>query len=194
MTSARNTGTPVARDIAALFERGDVPVTIESDFAAEVWSKLAVNCVANPLSAILGVRNREIVTPELADIRRAITEEVAACARDAGVELPSDLATEIDSALARARKEERRIGIERDRLDISLPARAPWSGSLHPVTQTRRELERIFREMGFTVERGPEVEDDFHNFEALNLPPGHPARDETDTFYLENGHRGTGGG
>jgi phenylalanyl-tRNA synthetase alpha chain len=72
-------------------------------------------------------------------------------------------------------------------VDISLPPRLAWSGSLHPVTQTRRELERIFREMGFTVEKGPEVEDDFHNFEALNLPPGHPARDETDTFYLENG-------
>ena len=49
---------------------------------------------------------------------------------------------------------------------------------------TRREMERIFRELGFTVETGPEVEDDFHNFQALNIPPDHPARDATDTFYL----------
>jgi phenylalanyl-tRNA synthetase alpha chain len=101
--------------------------------------------------------------------------------------LKQKIQKEIDAALGRAREEGRRLEIERDRADISLPARVPWSGSLHPVTQTRRELERIFREMGFTVEDGPEVEDDFHNFEALNLPPDHPARDETDTFYLENG-------
>lgn len=75
----------------------------------------------------------------------------------------------------------------RDRIDITLPARRPPRGSLHPVTQTRRELERIFRSMGFSVEAGPEVEDDFHNFEALNLPPGHPARDASDTFYLKDG-------
>jgi phenylalanyl-tRNA synthetase alpha chain len=73
------------------------------------------------------------------------------------------------------------------RIDITLPARRPARGSLHPVTRTRRDLERIFRSMGFTVEVGPEVEDDFHNFEALNLPPGHPARDASDTFYLPNG-------
>jgi phenylalanyl-tRNA synthetase alpha chain len=101
--------------------------------------------------------------------------------------LKRKIQNEIDAALSRALEEGRRIEIERDRLDISLPARVPWSGSLNPVTQTRRELERIFRDMGFTVEQGPEVEDDFHNFEALNLPPDHPARDETDTFYLENG-------
>jgi phenylalanyl-tRNA synthetase alpha chain len=101
--------------------------------------------------------------------------------------LKKKIQKEIDAALSRARQEGRRLEIERDHADISLPARIPWSGSLHPVTQTRRELERIFREMGFTVEDGPEVEDDFHNFEALNLPPDHPARDETDTFYLENG-------
>ncbi len=94
---------------------------------------------------------------------------------------------EIERAVDQATAEYRRATIERDRIDISMPPRIPWSGSLHPVTHTRRELERIFREMGFTVETGPEVEDDFHNFEALNLPPGHPARDETDTFYLDGG-------
>jgi phenylalanyl-tRNA synthetase alpha chain len=94
---------------------------------------------------------------------------------------------EIERAVEQAALEGQRAEIVRDRVDISLPPRIPWSGSLHPVTHTRRELERIFREMGFTVEAGPEVEDDFHNFEALNLPPGHPARDETDTFYLDGG-------
>jgi phenylalanyl-tRNA synthetase alpha chain len=77
--------------------------------------------------------------------------------------------------------------LAKDVIDITLPGRRPPCGSLHPVTQTRRELERIFRSMGFSVEVGPEVEDDFHNFEALNLPPGHPARDASDTFYLDGG-------
>ncbi len=77
--------------------------------------------------------------------------------------------------------------LESDRVDVSLPPLRPWLGSLHPVTHTRRELERIFRELGYSVETGPEVEDDFHNFQALNLPPEHPARDAQDTFYVRGG-------
>ena len=88
-----------------------------------------------------------------------------------------------DAALSQARS----AALHRDREDVTLPSRHPARGSLHPVTWTRRELEAIFRSMGFSVEVGPEVEDDFHNFEALNLPPGHPARDATDTFYLPGG-------
>jgi phenylalanyl-tRNA synthetase alpha chain len=102
-------------------------------------------------------------------------------------DLKRKIEQELENAVERAAEEGRLAEIERDRVDISLPPRIPWTGSLHPVTHTRRELERIFREMGFTVETGPEVEDDFHNFEALNLPPGHPARDETDTFYIDGG-------
>ncbi|HZN54447.1 MAG TPA: phenylalanine--tRNA ligase subunit alpha [Candidatus Polarisedimenticolaceae bacterium] len=97
----------------------------------------------------------------------------------------------IEAALAEAKEaaagEAREAALARERIDVTLPSRRPPRGSLHPVTQTRRELERIFTSMGFTVETGPEVEDDFHNFEALNLPPGHPARDASDTFYLEGG-------
>jgi phenylalanyl-tRNA synthetase alpha chain len=90
-------------------------------------------------------------------------------------------------AVEAARERERRGALARQRLDPTLPPRRPPAGALHPVTLARRELESIFRNMGFAVESGPEVEDDFHNFEALNLPPGHPARDATDTFYLEGG-------
>jgi phenylalanyl-tRNA synthetase alpha chain len=93
----------------------------------------------------------------------------------------------VDRRAAEARERESRSALERERTDVTLPSRAPWLGSLHPVTQTWRDLERIFREMGYAVETGPEVEDDYHNFEALNLPKDHPARDATDTFYLEGG-------
>ena len=93
----------------------------------------------------------------------------------------------LGAATEAAHSRERREALSRERLDPTLPSRRPAGGALHPVTLARRELESIFRNMGFAVEAGPEVEDDFHNFEALNLPPGHPARDATDTFYLEGG-------
>ena len=93
----------------------------------------------------------------------------------------------LDAAKVAAASQAAAAAAGSDRIDITLPARRPPRGSLHPVTRTRRELEQIFRSMGFSVEAGPEVEDDFHNFEALNLPPGHPARDASDTFYLDGG-------
>jgi phenylalanyl-tRNA synthetase alpha chain len=72
-------------------------------------------------------------------------------------------------------------------LDVTLPGRRPLVGSLHPVTLVRREIESIFLRMGYSVADGPEIEDDWHNFEALNIPPDHPARDAQDTFYLPSG-------
>ncbi len=93
----------------------------------------------------------------------------------------------IDEAVERAAGEEQRRELAGSAIDVSLPPRRPWSGSLHPVTHARRELERIFREMGFSIESGPEVEDDFHNFQALNMPLDHPARDDQDTFYVDGG-------
>ena len=74
-----------------------------------------------------------------------------------------------------------------ERLDVSLAGRGMPYGSLHPVTRTVRRMQRIFAHAGFEVHRGPEVEDEFHNFTALNIPDNHPARAMHDTFYLESG-------
>jgi phenylalanyl-tRNA synthetase alpha chain len=74
-----------------------------------------------------------------------------------------------------------------DALDVSLPGRGHTGGTLHPVTRTIRRMQRIFTQAGFQVHRGPEVEDEFHNFSALNIPDNHPARAMHDTFYLESG-------
>jgi len=73
-------------------------------------------------------------------------------------------------------------------VDVTLPGRRPPRGAQHPVHLVRRRIEDIFLRMGYSVEDGPEVEDDWHNFEALNIPPDHPARDDQDTFYLPGGH------
>jgi phenylalanyl-tRNA synthetase alpha chain len=72
-------------------------------------------------------------------------------------------------------------------IDVTLPGRGQEPGSLHPVTRTRLRIERIFAQAGFQVATGPEVEDDFHNFEALNIPKNHPARAMHDTFYFADG-------
>ncbi len=73
-------------------------------------------------------------------------------------------------------------------VDVTLPGRRLPRGAEHPVHLVRRRIEEIFLRMGYDVESGPEVEDDWHNFEALNMPPDHPARDDQDTFYLPGGH------
>ena len=73
------------------------------------------------------------------------------------------------------------------RIDVTLPGRGEERGGLHPVTKARLRIEMLFRRAGFEVASGPEVEDDFHNFEALNIPPNHPARAKHDTFYFPDG-------
>ncbi len=71
-------------------------------------------------------------------------------------------------------------------IDITLPGKKPPLGRLHPITQTIREIKRIFIGLGFRVVSGPEIETEYYNFEALNMPRYHPARDEQDSFYLNN--------
>ena len=73
-------------------------------------------------------------------------------------------------------------------IDLTLPAPGSRRGHLHPVTRIQRELEELFVSLGFAVLDGPEVETEYHNFDALNIPPEHPARDAQDTFWLDGGH------
>ena len=72
-------------------------------------------------------------------------------------------------------------------LDVTLPGRGQSSGGLHPVTRTLERISSLFRSIGFEVVEGPEIEDDYHNFEALNIPAHHPARAMQDTFYFPDG-------
>ena len=70
-------------------------------------------------------------------------------------------------------------------IDVTLPGRGQNSGGLHPVTRTMQRIEKLFMQLGFEIAEGPEIEDDFHNFEALNIPESHPARAMHDTFYFD---------
>ncbi len=81
-----------------------------------------------------------------------------------------------------------RARLDAEWVDLTLPAPGPQVGHLHPITQIQMEIEDLFVSLGFTVLDGPEVETEYHNFDALNIPPDHPARDMQDTFWLGDGN------
>jgi phenylalanyl-tRNA synthetase alpha chain len=97
----------------------------------------------------------------------------------------------LEAALERRRQELSDVRLARqlaaDALDVSLPGRGLDVGGLHPITRTMQRIEALFHSLGFAVADGPEIEDDFHNFTALNTPENHPARSMQDTFYVEGG-------
>jgi phenylalanyl-tRNA synthetase alpha chain len=102
-------------------------------------------------------------------------------------EATARIAQMFESRRAELAADEAATAGERDRLDLTLGGHGRTRGHLHLVTQVQRELEDIFVGMGYRVVQGPEVEDDWHNFEALNMVPGHPARSMQDTLYVELG-------
>ncbi|HEY1312268.1 MAG TPA: phenylalanine--tRNA ligase subunit alpha [Steroidobacteraceae bacterium] len=116
---------------------------------------------------------------------------LSAAARPAAGQRINDAKTSIHAALEMQRIRLEQAALEQElakgTLDVTLPGRGQESGSLHPITRTRLRIERIFSQAGFQIATGPEVEDDFHNFEALNIPKNHPARAMHDTFYFPDG-------
>lgn len=98
---------------------------------------------------------------------------------------------QFEAAVETSREALSRAAVEAElaagRIDVTMPGRGDPRGGVHPVTRARLRIERIFRDSGFEVATGPEIEDDFHNFEALNIPADHPARAMHDTFYFPDG-------
>lgn len=98
---------------------------------------------------------------------------------------------QVEQAINARRDDLERIAIEQklsgESIDVTLPGRGQDLGGLHPVTRTLQRIEQFFSKAGYTVEQGPEIEDDYHNFEALNIPGHHPARAMHDTFYFNPG-------
>jgi len=129
------------------------------------------------ISALLGqmgglsIEDRKTVGPRLNGLRDAVSGAIAA--RKAA----------LDSAALDAR-------LAAERVDLTLPAPPRRKGSVHPTMQAMDEMVAIFAEMGFSVAEGPDIEDDFHNFTALNFPPRHPAREMHDTFFFKAGPYG----
>ena len=102
-------------------------------------------------------------------------------------EIRNSLKTEFDEKAGILKEESRKKAEQKEWLDITAPGRKPASGHLHPLTRAIRKTNDIFQKMGFQIVLGPEIETEWYNFDALNIPCNHPARDLWDTFYLKSG-------
>lgn len=150
---------------------------------------LAAVAAAENLSAVETVKNtylakKGLFSEFMQSLGKASPEErpkIGKLVNDAKVTLQTALADKL-RLLEEAALEKR---LASEQVDISLPGRRCFQGGLHPVTLTRQRIEDWFAGVGFEVKRGPEIEDDFHNFEALNIPEHHPARAMQDTFYFD---------
>ena len=99
-------------------------------------------------------------------------------------QVKTDLEAKIEETLVRLREKERKAALESERVDVTLPGRRIPMGKKHPITQTLEQVIDIFSRLGFEAVEGPEVELDYYNFEALNIPKGHPAREMQATFFI----------
>jgi phenylalanyl-tRNA synthetase alpha chain len=156
--------------------------------------------VEHALAEVEAARDRaalEEVRVRLLGKKGLLTEQLKGLGKLPAAERPAagqainDAKAAIQAALEARRtlleEEALRAEVARGAIDVTLPGRGQEPGSMHPVTRTRLRIERIFMQAGFEVATGPEVEDDFHNFEALNIPANHPARAMHDTFYFPDG-------
>jgi len=100
--------------------------------------------------------------------------------------IKDEIESRLESALTAAREQQINQRLQSERIDVTLPGRRLTCGTKHPITLVIEEVCDIFAGLGFSVAEGPEIEHDWYNFEALNFPPEHPARDMQDTFFVEN--------
>jgi phenylalanyl-tRNA synthetase alpha chain len=164
----------VADSLSALVEQG----------LADVESSASLAALDEVRVRLLGKKG--LLTEQLKGLGK-----LSAAERPAAGQLINDAKASIQASLEMHRIRLEQAELEKDlakgTLDVTLPGRGQETGGLHPVTRTRLRIEAIFRQAGFQVASGPEVEDDFHNFEALNIPKNHPARAMHDTFYFPDG-------
>jgi len=163
--------------------------TLLSDLAAATQARIAAVTTAEELETIrvevLGRKGKLAEVSKdmgkLSPEQRGVVGKLLNAAKQSLEETLSTRQNAFAAAALAAR-------LEREWLDLTVPAPGPGLGSLHPLTQIQAEIEDLFVSLGFTVLDGPEVETEFNNFDALNIPPDHPARDMQDTFWLSNGH------
>jgi phenylalanyl-tRNA synthetase alpha chain len=173
------TADAVVKMFAELRETFDREVAAATDEAG--W-KSARDAWLGRKSGVLSQITDNWLKPALPELKRAVGQQL------------NELKSHVESVLA-----ERQVAIEaaaesgvqaRDRIDLSLPGIERAIGTRHLIRQTFEELQRIFLSIGFSVVEGPEIETPYYNFEALNIPEHHPARDNMDTFYIEDARGG----
>jgi phenylalanyl-tRNA synthetase alpha chain len=153
---------------------------------AETAVQTAADLAALDAVRVQVLGKKGVLTAQLREVGRLPAAEIPAAGKAI-----NDAKTALTAAIEarHAELESQRIAVElsADALDVTLPGRGETPGQLHPVTRTLRRMVTILGHAGFDVHTGPEVEDDFHNFTALNIPANHPARALHDTFYLRSG-------
>ena len=153
---------------------------LEKESLAALEAVADENGLASWLATYLGRKGK--VTEAVKAVGTLPRDERPAYGRRVN-QLKGDLEASYSLKVEALKREAQTRSLADDRVDVSLPGRCPEPGRLHPVTQTLREIYRIFAEMGFQVYRSRDVESDDYNFTLLNMPPHHPARDMWDTFY-----------
>ena len=134
-------------------------------------------------------RSQSLVTFLLAQLKAAPKDQKAVLGAIVN-RAKTDAESRVSLLEEQAVERERRERVLASAVDVTLPARVPPVGRLHPLTVVRRRIEDAFRALGYEVADGPDIETDWYNFEALNFPPDHPARDEFDTFFVKDGGEG----
>jgi phenylalanyl-tRNA synthetase alpha chain len=167
-------------DVSNAFDVADIAAA-EAEGRARIGAAPSVEALRAVETEVVGRRSRLAALQQR--LGRLAPEERRAQGRQLN-EARARLQAALDLRRAELEAAERRARLESERLDLTEVLPRPGPGHLHLVTQTQAELEDVFVGMGYAVAEGPEAETDWRNFEALNLPPGHPARSMWDTFYL----------
>ena len=155
---------------------------LAADLLAEVEGAADLEALERVRVAVLGRKGR---VTELLKTLGGMTPEQRRIAGPAFNALRDRVQAAVETRRRVLKRAELDARLLTERLDVTLPPRPEAEGRIHPVSQVTDELTQVFADMGFRVVEGPDIEDDFHNFTALNIPPEHPARQMHDTFYLD---------
>ena len=155
---------------------------LKDEFLSKLRGKLNLSEVNQIKSELFGKNG--LISTQFKKIGTIAESEKKKFASDLNI-IKDELQSLINSKINEAENAEINKKLEQERIDITLPERSFVRGKIHPVSQTIDEISSIFSEIGFSVEEGPDVENEYNNFTALNTPENHPARDMHDTFYLD---------
>ena len=155
---------------------------IKDEFLIKLKGKLNLSEINQIKTDLFGKNG--IVSSQFKKIRSISETERKKFASDLNI-IKDELQNLIETKINEIQNTEINEKLEKEKIDITLPERSFVRGKIHPVSQTIDEISSIFSEIGFTVEEGPDVENEYNNFTALNTPDNHPARDMHDTFYLD---------
>ena len=155
---------------------------IKDDFFLKLEKKLSLSEINEIKTSLFGKNG--LISSQFKKIGSIPESEKKKFASELNL-IKDELQNQINSKINEIQSEEINKKLEKEKVDITLPERTFVQGKIHPVSQTIDEISSIFSEIGFSVEEGPDVENEYNNFTALNTPDNHPARDMHDTFYLD---------